>query len=61
MSRRRDTELRLPRRITPALVAETRHLVWLQRRAWARELGLDPAETDLHALQPVPPHGPDAA
>lgn len=27
----------------------------LQRRAWTRELGLDPERTDLLALPPVPP------
>ena len=55
MIRRGDIELRLPRRLAPTVVAETQHLVWLQRRAWARELGLDPAEVDLRALPPVEP------
>jgi len=61
--RGRDVEIRLPRRLTPAQVADVRHLVWLQRRAWARELGLDPATADLLALPPVPPREvlPDAS
>lgn len=34
-------------------VDEVEHLLWLQRRAWARGLGLG-ADADLHALPPVP-------
>ena len=48
MSTRRNTLLDL----TADLFAD-REL--RQRRAWARELGLDPARVDLLALPPVPP------